>query len=78
MIDPYCFPGIEPDKQLMENIQKDIDKAGGYYIWRDEAIMENIRGYNKEHQLVKVRLNYRMRDKGNRAVYIKRSSLRSA
>ena len=43
--------------ELMELIQSDIDKAGGYYIWRDECILENLKPMQSdERQRVLVRL----------------------
>lgn len=41
----------------MKNIEADIEKAGGWYSWRDYIILENQRGYSDETKKIMNRIN---------------------
>jgi len=61
--------------QLLINIEKDIDKAGGWYLWRDICLLENLATMEwDERQRIKVRIRWR-EARGRRKVVLSRSKL---
>lgn len=51
---------LSDNSPLMDIIQADIDKAGGWYLWRDKCILENLATMAwDERQRIKVRIRNR-------------------
>jgi hypothetical protein len=57
------------------NIQQSINEAGGWYLWRDQCLLENLATMKwDERQRIKVRI--RNREANNRRnIYLKKSKL---
>lgn len=53
--------------ELQANINADIERAGGWYIWRDLCLMENLT-YNQsfERKMIKQRLTSHLRKSRHR------------